>query len=63
MSKIGDYIKKWRAEQRLTREQASHLLYCNAESIRKWEIGINDPSYSTIKVIHDSTGADWEDLF
>ena len=63
MSKIRNYVKKWRAEHRLTREGAAMRLYANAETIRKWEIGQNDPSYQFIKVIHDNTGAKWEDLF
>lgn len=63
MSKIGDFVKKWRKEQGLDRKQAAEHLYCNAETLRRWELGLSDPTYTMVRVIHDQTGAEWEDLF
>ena len=63
MSKIGDYLLNWRTEKGLNRAEAAKELYCNAETLRKWEMNISDPTYSMIRMIHDNTGAEWEDIF
>ena len=63
MSKIGEYIRRWRKEQKLTQKQMADLLFVNKASIQHWEKGITDPTYYCIKVIHEVTGCDWEDVF
>ena len=63
MSKIGDYLLNWRTEKGLNRAEAAKEIFVNPETLRKWELGISDPTYSMIKTIHEQTGADWEDLF
>ena len=63
MSKIGNYLYKWRTEQRMTIRQLSYLLYCSESTIWKWENGVSEPTYYFIKSIKDLTGAEWEELF
>lgn len=63
MSKIGDYVKKWRAEKELSREDMAEKLFCNSETLRRWEVGLSDPTYNMIGMIFKVTGAKREDLF
>lgn len=63
MSKIGDYLHDWRVSQGLTQQGAADMLFCSDTAIRNWEQDKVYPTYECIKVIHDVTGADWDDLF
>ena len=63
MSKIGDYLHDWRISQRLTKQEAAKLLCCSDTAIRNWEANKTYPTYDCIRMIHEVTGADWEDLF
>ena len=63
MSKIGNYVYKWRTEQRMTIRQLSNLLMCSESAIWKWENGESEPTYYYIKLIHDLTGAEYDELF
>ena len=63
MSKIGDYLKQYREEQHLSREQFANALFVSAEGLRKWELGIAYPTFNCLRVIHEVTGCDWEDIF
>lgn len=42
--KLGEIIKRYREEQRLTRKELANLLKCTAETVRLWEIGRIKPS-------------------
>lgn len=63
ITKLGKYLKEWRANNKLSLDEASEVLYINRNTINGYELGRTEPSYTIIKTIHDITGADWEDLF
>ena len=54
--KLGEIIKRYREEQRLTRKELANLLKCTAETVRLWEIGRIKPSRRNMLQLYNILG-------
>lgn len=62
MSKVGDYIKKWRKGKGIRQADLAQAIFVSKKTVGQWENGLNAPCYETLQLLKNVMGCEWDDI-